>query len=111
MPPIIIASIETPTGTLTQATPEHARQAGASEAQIVAALSAQAWQALRQERARRLSACDWTVLPDSPLTAQQRAAWEAYRTALRELPATLEAAGADPAAALADPAAWPVRPA
>ena len=40
-----------------------------------------------QGRARRnalLAACDWTQLPDSP--EANRAAWSAYRQALRDVP-------------------------
>ena len=42
-------------------------------------------------RARRdglLFACDWTQLPDAPLTEAQRAAWRVYRQALRDVPET-----------------------
>lgn len=41
---------------------------------------------LRAERDRRLTECDWTMLPDAPITADQRAAWTAYRQQLRDLP-------------------------
>lgn len=50
-----------------------------------------AMQALRADRDRRLTACDWTQMPDAPLSDAHRAAWREYRTALRELPsATLD---------------------
>lgn len=39
----------------------------------------------RIERNRRLSASDWTQLPDSPLTSAERKAWSDYRRALRDL--------------------------
>lgn len=42
---------------------------------------------LRAERDRRLSATDYLMTSDYPLTDEQRAAVTAYRTALRELPA------------------------
>jgi hypothetical protein len=42
------------------------------------------WRRLREERNKRLAACDWTVLPDSPVDVQ---AWSEYRQALRDLPA------------------------
>lgn len=58
-------------------------------------------QALRAERDRRLTACDWTQMPDAPLTDGQRAAWRDYRTALRDLPT----ATIDPTAP-----AWPDPP-
>ena len=44
-----------------------------------------AWSAVRQERNRRLSACDWTQLPDAPLNDEQRDAWVVYRHILRTL--------------------------
>lgn len=40
----------------------------------------------RRDRNRRLSASDWTQQPDAPLDMPQRAAWAAYRQALRDLP-------------------------
>lgn len=40
----------------------------------------------RAERNARLAACDWTRLDDAPLTEEQRAAWAAYRQALRDVP-------------------------
>lgn len=44
------------------------------------------WSAFRTERDARLSACDWTQLPDAPLTDEQREAWAEYRQLLRDLP-------------------------
>jgi hypothetical protein len=41
---------------------------------------------LRSARAMRLAQSDWTQLPDSPLTAAQKAEWRKYRKALRDLP-------------------------
>mgnify|MGYP001810394539 CR=1 FL=1 len=43
-------------------------------------------QALRADRNARLTACDWTQMPDAPLTSEQRAAWVVYRQALRDVP-------------------------
>lgn len=40
----------------------------------------------RMQRDSLLSASDWALLPDSPLSAPQRAAWVAYRAALRGIP-------------------------
>lgn len=59
------------------------------------------WSALRIERDRRLSACDWTQMPDNALTEAQREAWRIYRQALRDLPEGT----VDPAAP-----AWPNQP-
>lgn len=42
---------------------------------------------LRAARDRALTACDWTQLADSPLTAEKKAEWATYRQALRDLPA------------------------
>jgi hypothetical protein len=42
---------------------------------------------IRRERDVKLSASDWTILPDSPLTKQQQENWKAYRQALRDVPA------------------------
>jgi hypothetical protein len=64
----------------------------------VAVLAAQ----VRAERDARLTACDWTQLPDSPLTAAVKAAWATYRQALRDVP---EQAGFPSAVE------WPVEPA
>lgn len=55
--------------------------------QMVAdAQQAQKWSELRSQRNLLLSSCDWTLMPDSPLSAEQRAAWIAYRQQLRDLP-------------------------
>lgn len=43
-----------------------------------------AWTNLRAERDSRLTACDWTVLSDTPTST---AAWKTYRQQLRDLPA------------------------
>lgn len=42
--------------------------------------------AVRAERDALLSACDFTQLPDAPLSTEQRARWVAYRQALRDIP-------------------------
>ncbi len=41
--------------------------------------------AIRAERNRLIAASDWTQLPDAPLAAAQKAAWSAYRQALRDV--------------------------
>ena len=43
---------------------------------------------LRSRRDGLLFACDWTQLPDAPLTEAQRTAWRTYRQALRDVPET-----------------------
>jgi Phage tail assembly chaperone protein len=44
------------------------------------------WSALRNERNKRLSECDWTQLPDSPLNSTIKLIWASYRQNLRDLP-------------------------
>lgn len=48
------------------------------------------YNALRYERNKLLAACDWTQMPDAPLTAEQKQAWQVYRQELRDLPATVD---------------------
>lgn len=42
---------------------------------------------LRTERDRRLAATDYLLMPDYPISDEQRAVVQAYRQALRDLPA------------------------
>lgn len=42
--------------------------------------------AIRDQRNEMLIACDWTQMPDAPLTEQQRTAWAIYRQSLRDVP-------------------------
>ncbi|MCZ7845264.1 MULTISPECIES: tail fiber assembly protein [Stenotrophomonas maltophilia group] len=41
---------------------------------------------MRTERSRRLRATDWTQMADASLTALEKAAYQTYRQALRDLP-------------------------
>lgn len=43
------------------------------------------WVLVRQERDRRLYMCDWTQLPDAPLTPEKVAEWRVYRQQLRNV--------------------------
>lgn len=61
----------------------------------------QQWDVIRYQRDKRLQACDWRILPDSPTPAEDRDAWLAYRQALRDITDQ-----PDPAAI-----AWPTPPA
>ena len=45
---------------------------------------------IRAERDRLLLRSDWTQLPDSPLSDNEKAAWSAYRQELRDLTNNLE---------------------
>jgi len=41
---------------------------------------------IRRDRNRKLSACDWTQLPDNNLSDEIKAAWVTHRTILRNIP-------------------------
>lgn len=41
---------------------------------------------VRAARNSLLDLCDWTQLPDAPLTAEQKQEWAEYRQALRDVP-------------------------
>lgn len=56
-------------------------------AEEIAAEKTSAWARLRADRKAKLSACDWTQLPDAPLTNIEMADWAQYRQVLRDLPA------------------------
>ncbi|MNQ37564.1 hypothetical protein D3C85_511120 [compost metagenome] len=60
------------------------------------------WAAIRQARNVDLAACDYAVMPDSPLSVADLDAVKVYRQALRDLPEQ----GADP-----DGVVWPDKPA
>ena len=60
------------------------------------------WAALRAERDRLLAASDWVVVKAQEAGEAVPAAWQAYRTALRDLPASTT----DPASPV-----WPTKPA
>jgi len=49
--------------------------------------SARLFEGLRQLRTGKLVESDWTQIPDAPLTAEQKTAWQTYRQALRDIPA------------------------
>lgn len=40
---------------------------------------------IRRSRNARLTASDWTQLPDAPVDSQQRTAWAEYRQLLRDI--------------------------
>ena len=41
---------------------------------------------MKEEREPKLTASDWRVLPDSPMTEAQKTNWSTYRQELRDLP-------------------------
>jgi hypothetical protein len=51
----------------------------------IAARTEQEWAAVRAQRNHRLIACDWTQLPDAPLTDAKAANWGSHRQALRDI--------------------------
>jgi hypothetical protein len=51
----------------------------------VAARTEQEWMNVRGQRGFRLAMCDWTQLPDAPLTNVQTANWATYRQSLRDI--------------------------
>lgn len=60
---------------------------------------------VRQLRRGRLLASDWTQMPDSSLTTEQKAVWATYRQALRDFPSTV-----DPSTASLEDLVWPTSP-
>ena len=47
-----------------------------------------AWYRIRLERGEKLTATDWTQIPDNSLTPEKRNEWLLYRQALRDIPNT-----------------------
>lgn len=43
------------------------------------------WSVVRSQRNEYLSECDWTQLPDSPLTPEKKEEWAVYRQELRDV--------------------------
>lgn len=58
------------------------------------------WEKVRYQRDKLLTACDWRILPDAPISPEDREAWLVYRSALRDITDQL-----DPLAIF-----WPVSP-
>lgn len=79
------ALVDCATGTTT-ITPLTSEEQAQQTADAAVAADAQ-WEVLRAERDTRLSACDWTQLPDNGLAPADVDAWATYRQALRDLPA------------------------
>ena len=68
---------------------------------------AELFQQLRTERDRRLAATDYLLMPDYPISDEQRAVLQVYRQALRDLPSQ-EGAPWDGGG---EETPWPVMPA
>lgn len=45
----------------------------------------QEWESIRSQRTIYLQECDWTQLPDSPLSVERKIEWQIYRQALRDI--------------------------
>lgn len=58
------------------------------------------WSVIREQRNIQLAICDWTQLPDAPLTNVQTSEWATYRQELRDITEQ-----ADPFAVV-----WPTAP-
>ncbi|MAD26242.1 MAG: hypothetical protein CMO44_18950 [Verrucomicrobiales bacterium] len=59
---------------------------------------------IRHQRDILLNDTDWSMLPDSPLSADDKAAYETYRQALRDLPSVY------PEVKSPDDVTWPTAP-
>jgi hypothetical protein len=58
-----------------------------NEAAYRARIDSETAASVRADRDKRLTACDWTQLADSPLSDSDKTAWATYRQSLRDLPA------------------------
>ena len=62
------------------------------------------WDDIIEKRNGKLRACDWTQIPDSPLTEEKKAEWATYRQTLRDLPS------AQSSVTSMDDITWPTPP-
>jgi len=46
------------------------------------------WDDIREQRNKMLTDCDWTILPDSPKTTDEKTQWTTYRQSLRDVTTT-----------------------
>lgn len=67
--------------------------------------STELYRLLRQQRDGLLFTCDWTQLPDAPITTEKKAEWTIYRQALRDIPQNY------PNLTSLDEVVWPTLPA
>ena len=73
----------------------------AFESKLQELIDAKPWKEIREERNKRISVCDWTQLPNAPLSGAKKYEWETYRQALRDITQTTE----DPTNPV-----WPIQP-
>lgn len=66
------------------------------------------WEELRKKRNSNLQQCDWTQIPDAPLSDTQKTEWQNYRLLLRNLPENIQ----DPKSLVLDSlhSDWPTQP-
>jgi len=62
----------------------------AEEAKWESEKPARAFEKLRGERNRKLQETDWTAVPDTALSDDDKKKWTDYRKLLRDLPGTLD---------------------
>ena len=60
------------------------------EAKLQELIDAQPWKELRQERNKRLAACDWVAIRAFTTSTPVSEEWKAYMQALRDLPVNTE---------------------
>ncbi|NOU53094.1 hypothetical protein HG263_21575 [Pseudoalteromonas sp. JBTF-M23] len=89
-------------GTLTIAHAEHLLRSQIDDLDPeLIELQCSSFDELREIRDGELKNSDWTQMPDTPLTTEQKQAWADYRQALRDLPNSND----DPTLAV-----WPTAP-
>ena len=94
-----------------QAVTDHANEKTAAAAALEAARNHLT--EVKNHRNWLLAVSDWTRLDDVTLAADKKTAWQTYRQALRDLPATIAADSNLTAKALADNhshSGWPTKP-
>ena len=94
-----------------QAVTDHANEKTAAAAALEAARNHLT--EVKDHRNWLLAVSDWTRLDDVTLAADKKTAWQTYRQALRDLPATIAADSNLTAKALADNhshSGWPTKP-
>ena len=64
-------------------------------------IAANELEVLRDERNMKLAECDWTQMPDSPLTDSKKTEWSTYRQELRDITKTYKTL---------DEVKWPTKP-
>jgi len=58
-----------------------------ASAEEVAQRTDNQWSSVRNQRNAKLAACDWTQLPDAPLSNVETQQWATYRQSLRDITA------------------------